>query len=69
MCENWGGWVEDKNISLVYHYRDVAFELHEQVIDEVTKIVIQHGFKAIPAHYALEIKTPVVWSKGLNQNS
>lgn len=59
-----GGWVEDKNVSLVYNYHKVPLEDRESVIAEVTNIVTDYGFKAVPAHDAIEIKPPVVWSKG-----
>lgn len=60
----WGGWIEDKNISLVYHYSDVPKELQESAVAAATKIITHYGYKPVPAHGAIEIKPPVVWSKG-----
>lgn len=59
-----GGWVEDKNSSLVYHYRNVPIEDRENVINEINEIVHEHGFKTVSAHLAIEIRPPVVWNKG-----
>lgn len=59
-----GGWVEDKNISLVYHYGDVPEHLKQKAIDAVTKSVLEYGYRPVPSHSAIEIKPPVVWSKG-----
>lgn len=59
-----GGWVEDKNISLVYNYHHVPLEDRANLINEIDQIVIENGFKTFPAHDAIEIKPPVVWSKG-----
>lgn len=60
----YGGWVEDKNISLVYHYHDVPEHWQQRVANEVSNIVREYGFVAMPAHEAVEIKPPVAWSKG-----
>lgn len=56
--------VEDKNISLVYHYHDVPKHWQQHVAYEVSNVVRQHGFVPMPAHAAIEIKPPVVWTKG-----
>lgn len=63
-CDTCGGWVEDKNISLVYHYGFVPEHLQEQMKAEVTALVLEFGFKPVKSHSAIEIKPPVVWSKG-----
>lgn len=63
-ADTYGGWVEDKNISLVYHYRSVSESVQPKVIAEVSDIVKSYGFVPVPAHAAIEIKPPVVWSKG-----
>lgn len=34
------------------------------MIAEVTELVHKHGYNPVPAHAAIEIKPPVVWSKG-----
>lgn len=60
----WGGWIEDKNISLVYHYGDVPADLQKHAIEAVSKEIIKYGFRPVQSHSAIEIKPPVVWSKG-----
>lgn len=59
-----GAWVEDKNVSLTYHYRHVPAELQEQYVTYARQLVGEYGYNTIQAHYAIEIKPPVVWSKG-----
>ncbi|XP_036328240.1 probable trehalose-phosphate phosphatase C isoform X2 [Rhagoletis pomonella] len=59
-----GAWVEDKRLSLTYHYRDVPANLAEQQRKIATRIIESHGFRASPAHAAVEAKPPVNWNKG-----
>ncbi|XP_055921056.1 uncharacterized protein LOC129952489 isoform X2 [Eupeodes corollae] len=59
-----GAWVEDKKVSLTYHYRDTASELVEQQKQEAIEIIKRHGFSANQAHAAIEAKPPVNWNKG-----
>lgn len=59
-----GAWVEDKNVSLTYHYRDVPDELQEQYLAQARQLISDYGYHAVQAHHAIEIKPPVVWSKG-----
>jgi len=59
-----GAWVEDKIVSLTYHYRLVPAELIEALTTEARTLIKYYGFKAVQAHGAIEIKPPVVWSKG-----
>lgn len=51
-------------ISLTYHFRMAPEELKEAFAAEARDLIKQYGFKAVPAHGAIEIKPPVVWSKG-----
>ncbi|XP_017478815.1 PREDICTED: trehalose-phosphate phosphatase-like, partial [Rhagoletis zephyria] len=39
-----GAWVEDKRVSLTYHYRDVPANLAEQQRKIATRIIESHGF-------------------------
>lgn len=39
-------------------------ELHEQFINRLVKVVSDFGYVPIQAHYAIEIKPPVDWTKG-----
>lgn len=59
-----GVWVEDKNVSFTFHYRQVPLEQHENYLTEARALIHAYGFNAVQAHYAIEIKPPVVWSKG-----
>lgn len=59
-----GAFVEDKNVSLTYHYRNVAEELREPLRSEAIRIVKKYGFIANHAHCAIEVKPPINWNKG-----
>lgn len=59
-----GAWVEDKVISLTYHYRHVPAELKESYAEEARNQATIYGFRSVQAHGAIEIKPPIVWSKG-----
>lgn len=60
-----GAWVEDKNVSLTYHYRPVPEEYREQYLAQARRLIREYGYNPVQAHYAIEIKPPVVWSKGM----
>ncbi|XP_067623474.1 uncharacterized protein [Eurosta solidaginis] len=60
--ENNGAWVEDKIVSATFHYR--TSDLKEQQRQTAIQIIESHGFKANPAHEAVEAKPPVNWNKG-----
>uniref|UniRef100_A0A0A1WFB8 Trehalose 6-phosphate phosphatase n=1 Tax=Zeugodacus cucurbitae TaxID=28588 RepID=A0A0A1WFB8_ZEUCU len=62
--ENNGAWVEDKKVSLTFHYRDVAADAAEQYKQAAKAIIESHGFRANQAHMAIEAKPPVNWNKG-----
>lgn len=59
-----GAWVEDKNVSLTYHYGPVPDELQEQYVAQATQLIHNYGYIPVQAHSALEIKPPIVWTKG-----
>uniref|UniRef100_T1GN82 Trehalose 6-phosphate phosphatase n=1 Tax=Megaselia scalaris TaxID=36166 RepID=T1GN82_MEGSC len=59
-----GAWVEDKRVSLTYHYRDTPADQIEGQRLEAIRITESHGFRANQAHYAIEAKPPVNWNKG-----
>lgn len=56
--------MEDKVASLTYHYRHIPSELRQAYNTEARTLIKYYGFKAVQAHGAIEIKPPVVWSKG-----
>ncbi|XP_037959988.1 probable trehalose-phosphate phosphatase C isoform X3 [Teleopsis dalmanni] len=57
-------WVEDKRVSLTYHYRDTPPLIKEEQKQLAIKIIEAHGFRANQAHEAIEAKPPVNWNKG-----
>ncbi|XP_004536203.1 probable trehalose-phosphate phosphatase C isoform X3 [Ceratitis capitata] len=59
-----GAWVEDKTVSLTYHYRDVPADLSGALKQQAIRIIESHGFLANQAHDAIEAKPPVNWHKG-----
>ncbi|KAL5280474.1 hypothetical protein ACFFRR_004448 [Megaselia abdita] len=59
-----GAWVEDKRVSLTYHYRDTPADKIENQRLEAIRIIESHGFRANQAHFAIEAKPPVNWNKG-----
>ncbi|KAH8412841.1 hypothetical protein KR009_006229, partial [Drosophila setifemur] len=59
-----GAWVEDKKVSLTYHYRDTPAELKDQQKQLASEICKKYGFRPNQAHEAIEAKPPVNWNKG-----
>lgn len=59
-----GAWVEDKKVSLTYHYRDTPAALKDQQKQLASEICTKFGFRANQAHEAIEAKPPVNWNKG-----
>nr|AHN49713.1 trehalose phosphate phosphatase [Delia antiqua] len=57
-------WVEDKKVSLTYHYRDTPVDIKEAQKQVAVRIIESYGFKANQAHEAIEAKPPVNWNKG-----
>lgn len=57
-------WVEDKRVSITFHYREAPAELQEAMRKKATEIIQSHGYRANQAHYAVEAKPPVEWNKG-----
>lgn len=59
-----GAWVEDKRVSITFHYREAPAELHEEMRKRAIEIIQTHGYNAHQAHFAVEAKPPVEWNKG-----
>ncbi|XP_020803616.1 uncharacterized protein LOC110182675 isoform X2 [Drosophila serrata] len=59
-----GAWVEDKRVSLTYHYRDTPVELKDEQKVLAAEICKKYGFRPNQAHEAIEAKPPVNWNKG-----
>ncbi|XP_023173329.2 uncharacterized protein LOC111601111 isoform X1 [Drosophila hydei] len=62
--EKHGAWVEDKRVSLTYHYRDTPKQLKDELKHLAIDICQRHGFRPNQAHEAIEAKPPVDWNKG-----
>lgn len=60
----YGGWLEDKNFTLTYHYDDIDESVKPKVVTEMSNIIRRYGHKALTGHNVVEIKPPVVWTKG-----
>lgn len=58
-------WVEDKRVSITFHYNEAAPELHEEMRLQATEIIEDLGYLANQAHGAVEAKPPIKWNKGL----
>lgn len=59
-----GAWVEDKRVSLTFHYRDTPAHLKDELKQLAAEICQRHGFRPNQAHEAIEAKPPVDWNKG-----
>lgn len=62
MCS--GAWVEDKKISVTYHYKGVNDKLKAKLVETAKGLIQGHGFQLIETPYALEGKPRVNWDKG-----
>lgn len=60
----YGGWIEDKNLTLTYHSAEIDEIEKTRVLNEISSVVQRYGYKPIAGHNAIEIKPPVVWTKG-----
>lgn len=56
--------MEDKKISVTYHYKGVTDKLKAKLIAEAKGLIQAHGFQLIETPYALEGKPRVNWDKG-----
>lgn len=59
-----GAWLENKEASLTFHYREVAAERQAAVHAAAEQVILALGFVANRAHCAVEAKPPVKWNKG-----
>lgn len=57
-------WVEDKKMSLTFHYRAVPVNMKEDIKQTANRIIEKHGYIPNPAHECIEAKPPVIWNKG-----
>lgn len=59
-----GSWLENKAVSLTFHYRAMPDDQHDLIRDEAKAIIESFGYRANQAHCAIEAKPPVLWHKG-----
>lgn len=59
-----GAWVENKGALLTFHYRETPLSIRGALADKAKALIEAAGFKAAPAHMAIEAKPPVQWNKG-----
>jgi trehalose-phosphatase len=59
-----GSWIENKKVSLTFHYRAMPQDQHDAIRDEAKAIIESFKYRANPAHCAMEAKPPVLWHKG-----
>lgn len=59
-----GSWLENKAVSLTFHYRAMPDDQHDLIRDEAKVIIESFGYRANQAHCAIEAKPPVLWHKG-----
>lgn len=59
-----GAWIENKQKSLTFHYRQVPDHLQDSYQKTATKLIESYGMVANQAHAAIEAKPPVRWNKG-----
>lgn len=60
----YGGWLEDKNLTMSYHYDEIDDSVKSKVVSEISGVVRRHGYQVMTGHNVVEIKPPVVWTKG-----
>lgn len=59
-----GSWIENKAVSLTFHYRAMPEDQHDLIRSEASEIIKGFGYSANQAHCAIEAKPPVQWHKG-----
>lgn len=59
-----GSWIEDKKISLTYHYRHAPPEMQKDQMETAMRLIELYGYRILKAHGAVEGKPPLDWDKG-----
>jgi len=59
-----GAWVEEKGLTLTYHFRQVPEARHGELARRVRGLVREAGLRPRPAHRAVEARPPLEWDKG-----
>jgi trehalose 6-phosphate synthase/phosphatase len=59
-----GTWVEEKGVSLTFHFRETPDECHPEAASRAREIISSMGFQPRDAHCAVEARPPIGWDKG-----
>lgn len=59
-----GAWIEAKGPTLTYHYRAVAENEREKLVEEARSIIQMAGYQDRDAQCAVEARPPIGWDKG-----
>ncbi|XP_058453158.1 uncharacterized protein LOC131431452 [Malaya genurostris] len=59
-----GAWVENKKVTITFHYRQVDPALVPDMQAKAKRIIESYGYKANIAHACIEGKPPIMWNKG-----
>lgn len=59
-----GAYVENKKMSLTFHYPKKPESYHQNIIDEAWQIVEYFGYVPIQGFCAIEAVPPIQWTKG-----
>jgi trehalose 6-phosphate synthase/phosphatase len=63
VCQD-GAWVENKGLSLTWHYRNTPEKKQTHLITAAKSLIKSYGFRCITAQYALEARHAIDWDKG-----
>jgi len=63
-CQYPGAWVEPKGLLVALHYREVAKEEREELIEMVSEIYRKHDFEFMHVSKRIENVPPVGWDRG-----
>ena len=59
-----GAWVEEKGVSLTFHFREADPSQHERLAAEAWETIRRAGLQPRNAHRAVEARPPIGWDKG-----
>ncbi|XP_037960770.1 probable trehalose-phosphate phosphatase C [Teleopsis dalmanni] len=63
-CSINNAWIEDKRVSLTYHFKNTPANLKEKQRQLAKEIIESYGYTVTSAHDGLEGRPPVKWNKG-----
>ena len=60
-----GSWVENKRVSITFHFREAEQQYVPEMAARAKEIIESYGYRANAAHASVEGKPPIQWNKGL----